>query len=224
VERAGARHDLEAVGDARRVAAALIEQARAAAAERGDADLPATLATCEAEWGRAQGASDPDRWAAAAAAWEAIAGHHPHQAAYARWRAAAALLERRGDRERAAALLRQAHAATAALGAAALRRELERLARAARVELSAATASGEDSAEAAPEEAGAGLGLTARELEVLRLVAEGRSNRQVAEVLFISAKTASVHVSNILAKLGVASRVEAAAVAHHAGLVDHHGP
>ena len=63
------------------------------------------------------------------------------------------------------------------------------------------------------------LGLTARELEVLALVAEGRSNRQVGEALFISAKTASVHVSNILAKLGVASRVEAAAVAHLLGLL-----
>jgi DNA-binding NarL/FixJ family response regulator len=64
------------------------------------------------------------------------------------------------------------------------------------------------------------LGLTPRELEVLRLVAEGRSNRQIAEALFISAKTASVHVSNILAKLGVASRVEAAAVAHRLELFD----
>ena len=65
----------------------------------------------------------------------------------------------------------------------------------------------------------AALGLTPRELEVLALVAEGRSNRQVADALFISAKTASVHVSNILAKLGVASRVEAAAVAHRHGLL-----
>jgi DNA-binding NarL/FixJ family response regulator len=55
---------------------------------------------------------------------------------------------------------------------------------------------------------------------VLRLVAEGRSNRQLAEDLFISVKTASVHVSNILAKLGVASRVEAAAVAHRLGLFE----
>ena len=54
---------------------------------------------------------------------------------------------------------------------------------------------------------------------MLALVAEGRSNRQIADALFISAKTASVHVSNILAKLGVASRVEAAAVAHRLGLV-----
>jgi DNA-binding NarL/FixJ family response regulator len=62
--------------------------------------------------------------------------------------------------------------------------------------------------------------LTPREVEVLRLVAEGRSNRQVAEALFISAKTASVHVSNILAKLGVSTRVEAAAIAHRSGLAD----
>jgi len=62
------------------------------------------------------------------------------------------------------------------------------------------------------------LGLTRRECEVLALVAAGRSNRQIAQALFISPKTASVHVSNILAKLGVAGRVEAAAVAHRFGL------
>jgi hypothetical protein len=55
---------------------------------------------------------------------------------------------------------------------------------------------------------------------VLRLVTDGRSNRQIAEELFIGAKTASVHVSNILAKLGVASRVEAAAVAHRLSLFE----
>ena len=218
VERAGPRQDPATVEDARRAAATLLERAHAVGADHGDADLPALLATCEAEWARAQGAADPDRWEAAAAAWEAIAGHHPHQAAYARWRAAAALLERRGDRERAARLLRQAHGAAAALGAAPLRGEVERLARAARVELAPPAAN--DAVVAAPAPAGTDLGLTGRELEVLRLVAEGRSNRQVAEALFISAKTASVHVSNILAKLGVASRVEAAAVAHHAGLLD----
>ncbi|WP_345022313.1 response regulator transcription factor, partial [Actinomadura keratinilytica] len=64
----------------------------------------------------------------------------------------------------------------------------------------------------------AAFGLTPRELEVLRLVAQGRSNREIAEALFISAKTASVHVSNILGKLGVASRGEAAATAHRLGL------
>ena len=64
------------------------------------------------------------------------------------------------------------------------------------------------------------LGLTAREFEVLRLVAAGRSNREIASELFISAKTASVHVSNILGKLGVTSRGEAAAAAHRLRLLD----
>ncbi|WP_181791157.1 response regulator transcription factor, partial [Streptomyces phytophilus] len=64
------------------------------------------------------------------------------------------------------------------------------------------------------------LGLTAREADVLRLVAAGRSNRQIADELFISPKTASVHVSNILAKLGVAARGEAAAVAHRLRLFE----
>ncbi|HET6920242.1 MAG TPA: response regulator transcription factor, partial [Jiangellaceae bacterium] len=63
-------------------------------------------------------------------------------------------------------------------------------------------------------------GLTAREREVLRLVAAGRSNRQIGQALFISTKTASVHVSNILAKLGASGRVEAAAIAHRERLVD----
>ena len=57
------------------------------------------------------------------------------------------------------------------------------------------------------------FGLTPREREVLTLVADGRTNRQIAETLFISESTAGVHVSNILGKLGVANRVEAAAVA-----------
>jgi DNA-binding NarL/FixJ family response regulator len=63
-------------------------------------------------------------------------------------------------------------------------------------------------------------GLTLREVEVLRLLVEGRSNRQIAEQLFISGKTVSVHVSNILAKLGVHSRLQAAARARELGL-DH---
>lgn len=61
--------------------------------------------------------------------------------------------------------------------------------------------------------------LTARERDVLRLLARGRSNRQIGEELFISGKTASVHVSNILAKLGAASRTEAVAVAYRRGLI-----
>jgi DNA-binding CsgD family transcriptional regulator len=63
------------------------------------------------------------------------------------------------------------------------------------------------------------LGLTPREADVIRLVAAGRSNQQIADELFITRKTASVHVSNILAKLGVGGRVEAAAVAHRLGII-----
>ena len=62
--------------------------------------------------------------------------------------------------------------------------------------------------------------LTAREAEVLGLLDEGRSNREIGRALFISTKTASVHVSNILAKLGAASRGEAVALARTAGLLE----
>ena len=62
-------------------------------------------------------------------------------------------------------------------------------------------------------------GLTGREVEVLRLVAAGQSNREIAAALVISPKTASVHVSNILAKLGTATRTEAAVKAHQLGLI-----
>jgi len=70
----------------------------------------------------------------------------------------------------------------------------------------------------APSSAAASLGLTRREAEVLALVAEGRTNRQIGQALFITPKTAGVHVSRILAKLGVTGRGEAAAVAHRLGL------
>jgi DNA-binding NarL/FixJ family response regulator len=60
---------------------------------------------------------------------------------------------------------------------------------------------------------GAQLGLTPREVEVLELLAAGRTNRQIGDELYVSEKTASVHVSNILRKLGVTSRVDAGAIA-----------
>ena len=61
--------------------------------------------------------------------------------------------------------------------------------------------------------------LTAREGEILALVAEGRSNGEIGKQLFISSKTVSVHVSNILGKLGAAGRTEAAAIARRRGLI-----
>ena len=70
----------------------------------------------------------------------------------------------------------------------------------------------------AKEDPLAGLGLSTRELEVLALVAAGRTNGQIAQELFISPKTASVHVTHILDKLGVSSRIEAAMIAARAGL------
>jgi DNA-binding NarL/FixJ family response regulator len=108
------------------------------------------------------------------------------------------------------------HAVAVRLGAAPLRRELELLAQRGRVRLEAP---GEPAA-AEPEapSVATSLGLTRRETEVLALVAAGRTNRQIGQELFIAPKTASVHVSRILAKLGVAGRGEAAAVAHRLGL------
>jgi DNA-binding NarL/FixJ family response regulator len=127
------------------------------------------------------------------------------------WRAAEAALTG-GDRDGAAARLRCAAALADGLGAEPLAQEIAILARRGGI---AAFASAGDS----PAGASA-AGLSGRELEVLRLVAAGCSNRDIASELFISPKTASVHVSNILGKLDVASRGEAAARAHALGLVD----
>jgi DNA-binding NarL/FixJ family response regulator len=136
---------------------------------------------------------------------------HAYQAAYIDCRAAEAAAAN-GDRDTAAQLLRTAVQLVTELREGPLCQEVQALARRARLDIS-------DCMPAAPAghpAAGPGtpLGLTARELEVLALVAQGLSNRQIGERLFISTKTASVHVSNILAKLGVSGRGEAAAVAH----------
>jgi len=147
-------------------------------------------------------------------AWERLG--RPYLAAYARWREAEARLAARGDRGQAAAALRAALDTAERLSADPLAREITALAGRARLTLDA------DEPEATPEEPdeGARLGLTTREREVLALVALGRTNRQIADELFISENTAGVHVSNILGKLGVAGRGEAAAVAYRLGLVE----
>jgi len=192
----------------------------AAPGETGD-DAPrgrvaALRLLCEAELGRLAGSSDAERWGAAAGAFTKVS--EPYNAAYSRWREAEALLVARRDRRRAEEALRQAHETVTELGAAGLAAEVEALARRSRVDLAAAV--GDSPAvrdEAGPAEE---LGLSARELEVLLLVAEGRTNRQIGEALFITEKTAGHHVSSILTKLGLASRVEAAAVAHRRGLLE----
>ncbi|MFD7628912.1 ATP-binding protein [Streptomyces sp. NPDC059851] len=136
----------------------------------------------------------------------------PYLLARARHRLAEAMLAAGGDREPAAALLRAAHATAGQLGARRLAEDLSLLAQRARLPVTEADApAAEPAPDTDPVEA---WGLTSRERDVLRLVAAGHSNRRIAEELFISPKTASVHVSNILAKLGVAGRGEAAALAH----------
>ncbi|MFD7918698.1 AAA family ATPase [Streptomyces sp. NPDC059740] len=174
-----------------------------------------------AELRRAEGGDEPARWAAAAAALAPL--ERPHELAWARYREAEALLGAGAPtsgpsaRESAARLLRKAHRAARHLGAEPLTGEVVALARRARLPLTPTAGAGAGTPTAAdqpPVEPAVALGLTARESEVLRLVAAGRSNREIAQTLFISPKTASVHVSHILAKLGVSGRVEAAALAH----------
>jgi ATP/maltotriose-dependent transcriptional regulator MalT len=209
------------LADAVRQGTALVESARAQWTEihvRRPALEPqsqAWTALSEAEWSRLEGQSDPHAWATAADHWERLG--QPYSAAYARFREAEALVASHSDRSRASAALGQAVEQASLLGAEPLREEAEALARRARLATrEGAPADGGPAAHAADE---TGLGLTARELEVLALVAAGLSNRQIGEQLFISEKTASVHVSNILGKLGVAGRGEAAVMAHRLGLV-----
>lgn len=183
-----------------------------AVAEGMDAAGPVQRAhqlTFAAESARAGAAAARDAqaaWDAAAQAWDRLG--HPYALSCALLRAAEAAMDR-GDRTGATDRLARAAPLADRLTAAPLREQIAALAGRARLSIPAGPAAGQ---------AGGAFGLTAREIEVLRLVAAGRSNRDVAAELFISAKTAGVHVSNILAKLNAASRTEAAAIAHRAGL------
>ncbi|MGW3068900.1 helix-turn-helix transcriptional regulator [Streptomyces sp. NPDC001130] len=168
-----------------------------------------------AELLRAQDRDTADTWTPVVTAFECL--DRPYDLARVRHRLAGALLAEAdgGDdeRDRALELLRLAAAVAAHLGARPLADAVARLAQRARLTLTRAS---RDSL--APVDPAAALGLTSRERDVLRLVSAGRSNRRIAEELFISPKTASVHVSNILSKLGVSGRGEAAALAHRLGL------
>jgi DNA-binding NarL/FixJ family response regulator len=163
------------------------------------------LARAEAEYGRARGENDPQAWQAVL---DAFGPDYVYEVARTRWRLAEALAEA-GRRDEATEQWRQAVQTADKLRARPLRAALEDLARRARI--GTVHDDGRDGAVLAS--------LTSREREVLRLIAAGRSNREIASVLFIAPKTASVHVSNILAKLGAASRTEAAAIAHREGLI-----
>ncbi|ARP73618.1 helix-turn-helix transcriptional regulator [Streptomyces pluripotens] len=185
----------------------LVELARATAGQDGAGHAPgpegqAWLARAEAEWTDVVSGADPAAWEKAVAAYWYGDGY---EQARCRLRYAQALIavERRAEAAEQALLARET---AAGLGAAPLLDRVDVLIRRGRL---TAVPSGTD--RSAP--------LTARERDVLRLLARGRTNRQIGEELFISGKTASVHVSNILAKLHATSRTEAVAIAYREGLI-----
>lgn len=160
------------------------------------------LARVHAEHARLVGTNDPELWRAALA--EFSYGYRYEQAR-TRWRLAESLLEQ-GSRDLAHDEAALALAEAVEIGAEPLATAVRGLARRGRLDLPGVRAGGTDV-------------LTAREAEVLALVAHGLSNRQIGEKLFISGKTVSVHISNLLAKLGVSGRAEAVSVAHQRGLI-----
>ena len=186
----------------------------AAPGERGGRCAPrprAMAAMCTAEQSRLYD-SDPELWGEATRRWE-DAGE-PYPAAYCRWREAEALLERRTGRSRASECLQHAWRVTVDLHARPLRERIERLAQRARIPLVDV-----DDTEVVNGSTLAGdLGLTPREVEVLGQLAAGRRDGEIAESLFISKKTVSVHVSNVLRKLDVPNRVEAGRIGQAQGL------
>ena len=179
------------------------ELARRVAAQAPAPEVELYELLCGAELTRLARAHDPDAWTPAVERADALG--LVALGAYGRWRRAEAALSL-GRRHEAGEPLCAAAFMAARIGAEPLLTEIRALARRGRVEL--------DDAEPAAD----GLDLTARERDVLRLIAAGRTNREIGAELYMSPKTASVHVSRILHKLDVRGRVEAAAVAHRLGL------
>jgi DNA-binding CsgD family transcriptional regulator len=202
--------DGAAAAAARSRAAKLLNEARraAAAAAGVSPEAPAWYRIAAAEHARMDRAS-PSAWHAAAAAFDTL--DRPYASAYCRWREAEAHVAAGAPRSTSAVPARTAHQVARRLRARLLQRELELLAQRARIYLVEPSES--ERAETLSLLASE-LGVTAREAEVLELVARGYTNREIADSLYLSVKTASVHVTHILRKLGVSRRVDAAAVAH----------
>ncbi|MBV9413866.1 MAG: AAA family ATPase [Solirubrobacterales bacterium] len=212
---ARARGDTHAVERQMSTSRALLERLNGLMARMTGVIPPlvrASRAACVAEGARIGGVGDAALWADARQQWESC--HHGYNAAYARWREAEAVLAGGGDLADAEAPVRDAHAVADKLGARPLQGELEALARRARIDLGKRAAS-----DASPNAALERFELTPRELDVLGLLAGGLTNREIGAELFISNKTASVHVSRILTKLSVPNRAAAAAAAHHLGFI-----
>jgi DNA-binding CsgD family transcriptional regulator len=199
--------DPAAVESLRRVAGRIAEAAATAARPVRDT-VAGYQALCEAEISRIEGRPDPAAWARAADVWER--GGQPYPAAYARLRQADALYSHRTRNAEAAAALRAAYATAYRLGAQPFIREIVALAQRARVPLESPEP--DRSAEIEQPAATELSTLTERELQVLAEVAAGRTNHEIADLLFISQRTVGVHVSRILHKLQVRTRVQAASV------------
>ena len=200
------RRDPEGEDEARKRAEMMAERVRLASVH-DRATARGLLTEAEAEEARAEGRDAS--WSAAVAAWEAAG--RPYAAAYCGLREAEARLAA-GDRTAAAAAAGTALERARDLGSVWLVSELESLAARARLPLDGVEPVAPLTADEDP------FGLTAREREVLALVSSGATNREIGERLHMAEKTASVHVSRILAKLDVRSRTEAAAVAHRQGM------
>ena len=211
---ARARRDADAVRHWLSRARTLHTAARRAAAEASaiTPNVEGWRVLAEAEYKRARAVAEPESWSEAATAWDRL--ERPPLAAYCRWRETEALVAAGASRTEAAVPLRQAHAVAARIGAKPLLRELELVAQRARLDLMPPVDESDDGRQGLEEI----LGLTPREAEVLTLVARGYTNREIAATLVISVKTASVHVSHILRKLGAPNRLEAAAIAHRLAL------
>jgi ATP/maltotriose-dependent transcriptional regulator MalT len=201
------------LGAARERGVALLEQVRATAIDGGPVEV-AWSALAEAADARARGQTRPALWEESASAWDSL--QRPYLAARARYHEVEAYVLH-NDREHAAETTRMALDSAQQLGARWLAGEIRALARRARLRVETETPddTAKEAADAQPEDP---FGLTPREREVLALVARGATNREIGHELFMAEKTASVHVSRILTKLGVRTRTEAAAVAHRLGL------
>ncbi|MFE3194963.1 helix-turn-helix transcriptional regulator [Nocardia sp. NPDC059240] len=156
------------------------------------------------------------RWAEAVVAWRAV--ERPYEIAGALLGFAESAAGE-GNRPHAAIALRELIEIATRLGASPIRQAALAVAERARIPLDGSATTNGHAPKPQGGTASGRFGLTPRELDVLRLVAKGLSNRGLAAELFISANTAGVHVSRILTKLGVSSRTEAAAFAHQHGLL-----
>ena len=200
-----AEADLGTVSPDRRHAAELLLRAGRTRVEL--AEHAAHAAIFRAEDARRRRDGEIAAWQEAITAWRGT--EQPHPLAYSLWRLGAAALAA-SDRTLAGKALREANDISARIGAVPLTEQVADLARRARIGLGPVATDEDDPFTR--------YGLTAREREILARVAAGDSNPQIATTLFISAKTVSVHVSNILTKLGVSNRGQAAALAHQLGI------